>query len=54
MGKEVGVRTRAKQSEKGETRCDNYSPLARDYAPFTRHDSCGREDSDAGRKPDIG
>jgi len=46
MGKEVGVRARTEESEKGETRRDNDPPLASDRAPVTGHDSRGREDSD--------
>ena len=46
MGEEVTTRARALESEKGETRRDHYPLLASAKAPFTVHESRGREDSD--------
>ena len=46
MSKEVGVRTRAKESEQGEACRDDHPPLVRGWVPSMGHDSRGREDSD--------
>ena len=50
MGKEVGIRARAKESEKSETRRDDDPPLASNWSPFAGHDARGCKNSEHRRR----